>query len=1543
MPHTVQFDPLPLLSVKPGLDGSLSQVSNDLERYFAAPEVNRDALQSAISGFQRACDVLRTLSLEGAAAFCGETEKLMQEVAADILPSSAACCETLQHALSALMHYLDTLADGTSIPAMRLFPEYQELQQVRGVEMSFEVDLFFPDLQAAMPPSVLAQPMEDATQAHIKAQRSNYQMALLRWLRQNSPDEALQSMRSAVQAVMKCVPPDRQRIFWWVASALLDCMIYRGLPVEQDARKLLGRIDLQMKSLAEGQPADTHGSLREMLYLVACSQMVSDTVAEVKRVYALESHMLQAGALPAGETDAVLNSMQVLLEVIEESWELRAREGSATPEFSEQLAQLVSLADQLDCNTLQYLCYQIRNSVSQAHSAEQTQRIALDTAMAFLLLGSGIKHYRQLDMEFHEQALILIQRMQACIMRVPGEGNPEAKSKFANLVALHCKMDKSNVMVLLANEIQDNLQQVEQGLNAFFGDTGKRGELAQLVHLLHQAQGGLHILSLDQSGQLLRILRQNVERYASGSNPAPTEMHAVAATLSTLGAYVQNLAHGQEPDTVSVDSALSDMQALQQAAITQITDTQTSGAAAPAVPTQALWEGGELLEVFLEEAQEVLDSMRANLESIQLHPESRGPLAIIRRGFHTLKGSGRMVGLTDLAEVAWVIERAMNKWLQGNRPATPGLLKLILDAETKLKGWIDSLRKHGSALVDADELANAARQIETGAEPMTQVVPAGETVSAVALPLASAAAPPEILPAIEPSKLEPEAARIVVSEPAEIMPAVAETPVAKTPAVKITPQQKPAKAAQRVQPVVEERVVKDDVDEQLLPIFLEETNDLFPQVGGNMRAWCDQPDNKALGHSLQRSLHTLKGSARMAGAMRLGELAHQMEGRVAQAMLQAQYGATFWEELGNYFDRIGNALEQLRNVKPIADMAAAPQEAALLARSAPETGAERATPASMVRVRSDTVDQLVNESGEISVMRSRVEAELRGFKTGLLELTDSVNRLREQLREIEIQAEGQIQARVSLADDTAEKFDPLEFDRFTRLQELTRFMNESVHDVLTVQQTLLKNLDEASAALSAQKHLNRELQKSLMAIRMVPFANISERLYRIVRQTSKELNKKANLELRGTDVELDRSMLEKMTAPFEHLLRNAIAHGLESPQQREQAGKPPMGEIRLALHQENNEVVFVFSDDGAGIDLMRLRQKAIELGLPPMDEKAGDEQVMQLIFTPGLTTATEVTEVSGRGVGMDVVRSEIAALSGRIDVSSVRGKGTRFIIHLPLTLEVTHVLMVHVGQAVYAIPSGMLEQVQQIKPALLEDIYHKGRAEWQGKLYPLHYLPHLLGDDERVPESHPYNALLLLRNGEQRLAVHVDDLIGNQEVVVKNLGPQLAHLHGITGATVMVDGSVVLILNPVLLAQRISSARKVTRVPAVEPAHSVPVVMVVDDSLTVRKITTRLLARAGYEVVTAKDGVDALEQLSGISPAVMLLDIEMPRMDGFELTKRLRGDPKTQHLPIIMITSRTAEKHRNYAQELGVNAYLGKPYQEEELLQQIAGFVTAHS
>ncbi len=1671
---TSAFNPLLLSSVKPELDSSLAAILREQEQFFSSG--GKHPLDEALAELHRLRGVLQMLHLQGLEVFCGELETLLRELAAQ--PGSATVMhqDALRHALFGITHYLDALAAGAANAALRLFPEYQELHQVRGVEMAFEVDLFFPELNVELPPELLNAPQQDQAEARIKQARMHFQQGLLKWLRQDDATEALRAMSGAVRAVSDCVP-GAQRAFWWVAQGLLSCVLLDGVPPELNVKKSFSRIDQRMRALLDRSEFDEVGALSEMLYLIARSHTVNETVEQIKQVFDLDTYLPEAPPLPPGETAALLDNMRAQLAVTNETWEqCTLNERAACTRFAEQTAQLYALAEQLDRNTLQFLCKQIHATAQHVETPEHAQAISMDMAMALLLLDSGIEHYQHLGSGFHEQARLLAARLHEALLH-----HPEDRDKLANLVSLYCEMEQREVMAPLAVEMQNNLQHIEQTLNAFFGNAAKRAELLQVNRLLSQVQGGLHILSLDIAEQLLITLRQITERYHQGDTPSAAEMRAVATAISAMDDYVHALTLGQKPDPMALNNVLRELGEAASGHGQAVAEAPEEEAAASVVSIRSGDEDAELLEVFLEEAQEVMETLRANLEIAYLHMDSREPWITMRRCFHTLKGSGRMVGLTELGEVAWAVERAMNKWIASNQPATPDLLELVGDAEVLFQHWVDMLKSGSTtAQIDTAHLLTLADCIEHGkpvpqaaapkperapvpAPPATPPQPEPEeegpvvigevSLSPVLFNIASeealeharalracfeamqAATSPVVsydfmraahtlagvnrtmgfLPIAELAYalemwLEPridkpgaigtpqlvllddvitrldelcrgvrarqapapqaelidrlqadktQTASEVPQEPEAAAPGMVEEtvgPVAVAvesapPAALAEPAETPKPVAEAPQTTQHERTVHDEVDEQLLPIFLEEAHELYPQIGSTLRAWRENPGDAQLGRNLQRSLHTLKGSARMAGAMRLGELTHRVEDRVGKAVAQNALDDALWNEMDNYLDRIAHAIEQLSAPAAAEAAQTSPAEATAPVPAAPaasqaalEVGAERAIQAALLRVRSDVVDRLVNEAGEVSVARSRAEAELREFRNSVLELTDSVNRLRKQLREIEIQAESQMQARTAVSGELEQKFDPLEFDRFTRFQELTRFMNESVHDVQTVQQSLLKNLDETVAALTAQSHLNRDLQQGLMSIRMVPFASISERLYRIVRQTGKELNKRANLELSGTEIELDRSVLEKMTAPFEHLLRNAIAHGLETPEQRAAAGKPAIGEIRFSLRQESNEVVFELADDGAGLNLARIRQKALDNGLITADEQVSDEQLMQLIFTAGLSTAGEVTEIAGRGVGLDVVRSEVSALGGRVDVASTPGQGVRFTIHLPLTLAVTRTLMVRAAQAVYALPATMVEHVQQLKPGELTAVYNQQYVDWQGKRYPLFYLPRVLGDDQAEVISQPHNPVLLLRSGEQRIALHVDGLLGNQEVVVKNIGPQLARLPGIAGATVSGDGAVILIINPVAFTQRIAVTRKIAKAATVaEAVQTQPLVMVVDDSLTVRKITTRLLERSGYQVVTAKDGVDALEQLMEIEPDVMLLDIEMPRMDGFELAKRLRQDSKTQALPIIMITSRTADKHRNYALELGVNEYLGKPYQEDELLGHIARFISART
>ena len=582
-----------------------------------------------------------------------------------------------------------------------------------------------------------------------------------------------------------------------------------------------------------------------------------------------------------------------------------------------------------------------------------------------------------------------------------------------------------------------------------------------------------------------------------------------------------------------------------------------------------------------------------------------------------------------------------------------------------------------------------------------------------------------------------------------------------------------------------------------------------------------------------------------------------------------------------------------------------------------------------------------------------------------------IRSLRQQLRDIELQAETQLSTRMEAARAASQQFDPLEFDHYTRFQELTRMMAESVNDVATVQRTLQRSLETTEDQLAAQARLTRDLQDDLLRTRMVEFEGLSERLYRVVRQAAKETGKQVRLDIVGGNTEVDRGVLERMTGAFEHLLRNCVTHGIESPEVRTAAGKDATGTITVTLAQEGNEVSLAFSDDGAGLQLHRIRDRAVAQGLITPDAQLSDAELAQLIFTPGFSTAEQVTELAGRGVGMDVVRAEVNAMGGRIETQTQTGQGTRFSLVLPLTTAVTRVVMLRCGQVNVAVPTHLIEMVRRARPNEIEQAYHQGHMPFGDLSLPFFWLGALLDLSPIGLEGGRSLPVVIVRSAQQRIAVHVDEVLGNQEVVVKNLGSQLARLPGLAGMTLLPSGAVSLIYNPVALATvygerahgltgealRTGAAGglplagwlqpearghikpKVSDVAAAEP--DVPLVLVVDDSLTVRRVTQRLLAREGYRVILAKDGLEALESLAQERPTVVLSDIEMPRMDGFDLVRNIRADRNLADLPVIMITSRIAQKHRDYAAELGVNHYLGKPYREEELLALVARYASA--
>jgi len=597
-----------------------------------------------------------------------------------------------------------------------------------------------------------------------------------------------------------------------------------------------------------------------------------------------------------------------------------------------------------------------------------------------------------------------------------------------------------------------------------------------------------------------------------------------------------------------------------------------------------------------------------------------------------------------------------------------------------------------------------------------------------------------------------------------------------------------------------------------------------------------------------------------------------------------------------------------------------------------------------VRVQSELLDNMVNHAGEISIYRTRMEQQVSDYRFNLAELDQTIARLRSQLRQLEMETEAQILFRHEQdVDENNPEFDPLEMDRYSNLQQTSRSLIESISDLSSLQEIMDATTREAETLLLQQSRVNTDLQEGLMRTRMIPFSGLASRLRRIVRQSARQLGKKVELDLVGADGEMDRTVIDRIIAPLEHMLRNAIAHGIEQPAQRHESGKQETGSITISFDREGPEIVLRIEDDGAGIDIDAVRARAVERGLMQVDSTLADIDVMQFILQTGFSTATEVTQISGRGVGMDVVNSEVKQLGGSLHIASTVGEGTLFTVRLPYTLAINQALLVTAGEQSFCVPLGSVEGVVRANPEELISTYGTEECiyEYAGNEYQLRHLGTLLETGNiDLNRSQGQVPVLLARIGEKRIAFQVESLMGSREIVIKPVGVQLSTVSSVSGATILGDGSVVMILDMAAIA-RINTRMQPVDLPVKKITEERLVVMVIDDSITVRKVTTRLLERNGFKVLTAKDGVDALGQLQETVPDMMLLDIEMPRMDGFELATHVRNDEELKHVPIIMITSRTGDKHRQRAQAIGVNNYLGKPYQENDLLDSIHRIIGA--
>lgn len=1940
----------PEVLMTPGLE-TLSWCIDEIRRSFAeaishlqgAVETGSDsatAARAARASAHQAGGALTIIDIPGPGLLVAEIEGLLDDVARGEVTLAAGVVNRIGRGFDAVVGYLDELLqDGRQQP-LYLFPYYKAVLESRGAERIEAAELFI----APPSPEVDATGEVELDASQRKKLLSHFELGLLKLLTGDAAQEGTNRLLAAARAMRKTTVGARDPGFWLVVAGLLEALAGGKLEADVSIKRLLARINLQLrKTLGDDAPISAR-LLRDALFAVGRVRRRTPTVVEVVEAWRLDEVIPADYRTPRyGRVDRrALATIEESIRRTKQQWEALAA-GERPEGLGAGLATLRETLESLGIEGVAELAAAwVEVGKQSSHGEKLDDELALEVAGSLLFAEEVFRDGVDRDPSVGPRSAELARRLRAWLAdgRVD-DPMPQWLRELTN------RAHERATMASFVAATRTRLGDVELTLDAYFRDRARREGLADASAGLREVGGVLSLVGQEEAARAAQIIGDQVEALAGDAESASDEhCERIAESVGALGFLVEGLLRGgQDPveyrldeaagtftmhplepaaevdapaagmpgmpresaearfdaireaisarlrtaldrgEHVARDAAIDDSLAQWRDAAQLAGDAglaaraedalavlAADGSADPARVAAILdlpgdWRSveaavaeavagtadedvdAELLEIFLAEAGEVLVAMREGLGTLRLEPSNDSVLTTIRRGYHTLKGSSRMVGLTAFGDLAWSFEQLLNFWLGENRSANDTLAELIEVSSERLAAWVARLETAPSTVLDcarliaaadalresrplperpwvenevvdapvADQFAEPALVPEPAAEIVAEEVVAEEIVAEepslpdvveateVSLSLLASieaiedelitlealdeelpdepfdADRPDGLAAQEPDPIieveaaseldriveaelahEPDrfaeaqaesdvgslppisvdeapeqaleeeipvlAATDVIAEPpvdeedsppllTEPLDVPSEAPLAPLDEVEIgghrisaslyriflgeadetiavldadlddwrqTPERAASEPAQRAmhslkgsaavvgidevhrlaqelerfllrqramgvplpepeldeyaallerlaamlhqfaagsmpqaepetqtraqaladnwsgrqiaagpatEPVADAEVhepsgngaIVDELDAELLPIFIEEAVDQLPEIDSRLREWLERPADKALAQTLMRLLHTVKGSARMAGAMRLGQRVHEMETRIEAAAELSTAPMALIEELIAEHDIVIEMFEAIRDpgsapapVVPVAPSAAtsaadeAPTAAAAPTHEAvsssagqpgpalsaapaqPDTAApspatiaaalaEHATGPGLVRVRADLLERLVNESGEVSIARSRLDNSLDAIRQSLWDLTENVARLRTQLREIEIQAETQIQTRIAAARESHEEFDPLEFDRYTRTQELTRMLAESVNDVATVQHNATRSLDDAGQNLLRQGQVLRELQQNLMRIRMVRFGTLGDRLYRVVRQAAKELGKRVSLDIRGSDVEIDRSVLERMAAPVEHLLRNAVAHGIESPARRAAAGKPEAGEIRLAVRQEGNEVLLELQDDGSGLDLARIRARAIEAGMLGPDETIAEQGLAEMIFRPGFSTADAVSEISGRGVGMDVVRAEVGALGGRVEVVSEPGQGARFIVHLPLTLAIAQVVLVGVGDLRFALPSSSVEQIIQLRPRALAKAYADRRIDWQGEAVPLYYLGALVEAGDQQPIAQHYSPVVVMRAAGRRIAVHIDSVTRNQEVVVKNVGPQVARVRGVGGATILGNGEIVLILNlgPLAAAAGEPVAGGPLEVRPPRLADAPPTVMVVDDSLTVRKATQRLLQRERYDVMLAKDGVDALRQLQERVPDAMLVDIEMPRMDGFDLTRHVRGDARYRHVPIVMISSRTADKHRNYARSLGVDAFLGKPYPEAELLELLRGYL----
>ncbi|MDX2428688.1 MAG: Hpt domain-containing protein [Xanthomonadales bacterium] len=1734
--------------VRPDLDKHLNQIRIQVE-HIANSANTGEAVENTAEHLLQLKYTFETLMLQGATIVIEEMIMVCDELRDFNVRDRQKAYGAMMDAIVVVPSYLDRLQAGHHDLPILLLPIVNELRAAYNANIVSEATLFAPSLDIPLPELETSpgehEPAFDEPFAEFALRmRRQWESALLRWLQHQQDIELLSPLLSVCETLHHRLERMDLRRLWWIAAKVIGGLLDGVTDNDMHLRRLFARLHLNLKTLSEGGEEATelesaNALSQALLFHIAQAKPGSESVDQLRERFQLQELvpdrdvLIRARGAVTGRNRELYVSLGAAVRdefsLVKDALDLELRTGEIRPDSREQSHEaLLRLTDTLKMMGLGDSSRSIEKlipafGVDEDPDSDPDSEQNSSKSILMELAGELIR----VESVLEEQIATL--------------GEPLLEDQETSYIDLP-RHEIRRIRTHLLGETVTSLHHVQDGVrNHFKGDPD-----ADFSTPMEQIAGAMELIGESETASLALKLRNalgNLLRHASSESAVePGKLETVTDAVAAFELYLAGCRDHQDNRGRFFEILKERLERLPVGEMEVVkpakappTPEQT-GAKDSRKPDdestlQALTIDPELLDVFLEEYETVTSMLAERIPQWVTHQENTELLAEIRRGFHTLKGSGRMVGANELGDFAWHIEELLNHLLEGSIESIKDVVTVLRLSEAALPAMKQRLQQQSSELNSAaiEALASQADNIAAGNEPdwtalgetsppsfaallsgdvstmpITGQAPAGTTdkpakptlkelirkelreklavlaglMERISRDRHTTASDDEVIAihtivgttAQEPLGRESDIAKTLegfleaqrqsgkafsdnamwtvatslahfeaclavheedpeaelttdeesqikqlialtveyeVPQPAQEEPEPEVEASESEPAAETTEaseehsEPEPEVEASESEPVAETteaneehsepeqeedqedlpaETVLEQVDSEILGIFLEEATEILERCDSLLNSWRDDLPDLEVVQNLQREIHTFKGGARMAGVNALGNLSHSMETlleRIAGQLLPPTVSAI--EVLEQGCDRLnvwtqqasqgeipqaGDALklfnQQVEALTALPSQPEAKTEAQAKSDTEPEKLQEIpdvAVPASepevseeptaetassqQIRVNADLLDSLVNSAGEISIFRSHLEQQVGQIRDNLKEFDVTVSRIREQFRKLEIETETQIGSGYQQeATDGAEEFDPLEMDRFSGMQHLSRSLTESVSDLLNLQELLETSARKSEALLVQQSRVSKDLQEGLMQTRMVHFGTIAPRLRRIIRTSAKETKKRARLQLRmtGGGDQLDRNVLERIVAPLEHLLRNSIAHGIEYPATRLELKKPEEGQLSITVAAEATEFVVRVEDDGAGIDLAAIQKRAIEKGLMEKDEEWSPQQLQQLILNSGFSTSKTVTALSGRGVGMDVVNNEIKQIGGSIEIDSEEGKGCTFTIRIPFTLAVMQAIGVMAGEHPYMIPVVSVAGVARMLPEDYEEllVHDKPAYEFAGESYPILDLEPLLGEPT-TPLGDDTISILMIKSGEQRAAFRVSKLLGHKEIVVKPVGPQINSVPGILGGTITGDGQVIIIIDagPLIRQAKLTGARPAPPIENIDIRPKRTLALVADDSITMRKVTTRVLEAYDIEVITARDGVEATEQMQDCVPDLLLLDIEMPRMDGYQVAEHVRADSRLRNVPIIMITSRAGKKHRDRGKQAGANAYLSKPYKESELIAEV--------